>query len=351
MESDTKRALQRIAGGEKAAVRFKVPEGETVYTDLVHGEVQFRNEKLEDFVILRNDGSPTYMLSVVADDVHMKISHVIRGDDHIANTPKQIMLYRALGHDIPQFAHLPLILGPDKKKLSKRHGGNTMKDYMIEGYLPKAVFNFLALLGWNPGDEREVMSADELIKAFSFEGVGSSAAVFDTDKLEWINGQWINRSTFKELFPAIKAEMETLGTWDDSLTGEQNEWFRAVVELTKDRSRRTWDIARDSVYFFKAPDAYDEKAVRKFCKGDETPGRVTALAEALADLESWTAENIENALRILADRLEIGAGKLIHPLRIGITGLGVTPDVFTIAELLGREVVVDRLKAFASHLH
>jgi len=188
MEPDAEKAKTRIAAGERAAVRFLVPEGETVYTDLVHGEVRFVNSKLEDFVLLRRDGTPTYMLSVVADDVAMEITHVIRGDDHIANTPKQIMLYNALGRPAPQFAHLPLILGPDKKKLSKRHGGTTMAQYMREGYLPQAMFNFLALLGWNPGGDEEVLSQAELIERFSFDGVGKAAAVFDTAKLEWIKG-------------------------------------------------------------------------------------------------------------------------------------------------------------------
>ena len=351
MEPDRETALARIASGEQAAVRFLVPEGETVYEDLVHGEVRFANEKLEDFVLLRNDGTPTYMLSVVADDAAMRITHVVRGDDHIANTPKQIMLYRALDLPVPAFAHLPLILGEDKKKLSKRHGGTTVAQYVNEGYLPQAMFNFLALLGWSPGGDDEVLSQAELIERFGFDGVGKAAAVFDTSKLEWINSQWINRSSFDDLLPHIRAEMEAAGTWNDDLQGERRPWFERVVVLLKDRSRRTWDLARDGAYFFAEPADYDDQAVKKRCKGADLPDHLHALGERLSVLEKWEAGEIEAALRAVAEEREAGAGKLIHSLRIGSTGLGVTPDVFTIAELLGKEAVLRRLAAFAEHLH
>ena len=350
MEPDAEKAKTRIAAGERAAVRFLVPEGETVYTDLVHGEVRFVNSKLEDFVLLRRDGTPTYMLSVVADDLAMEITHVIRGDDHIANTPKQIMLYNALGRPVPRFAHLPLILGPDKKKLSKRHGGTTMAQYMREGYLPQAMFNFLALLGWNPGGDEEVLSQAELIERFSFDGVGKAAAVFDTAKLEWINSQWINRSDLDHLLPHIRPEMEKLGTWSDDLTGRRRQWFEQVINLLKARAKRTWDLARDGVYFFSAPEAYDKKAVRKRCKGDDLPAHLDKLKERLSSPASWDSASIEAELRAVAQELDIGAGRLIHALRIGTTGLGVTPDIFTIAELLGRETVAERLETFRAFL-
>jgi glutamyl-tRNA synthetase len=350
MEPDAEHARRRIAAGEQAAIRFRVPEGETVYQDLVHDEVRFQNEKLEDFVLLRGDGTPTYMLSVVADDVAMGITHVIRGDDHIANTPKQIMLYEALGRPIPRFAHLPLILGPDKKKLSKRHGGTSVAHYMEQGFLPTAVFNFLALLGWGPGEDREIFSREELIERFGFEGVGKGAAVFDTAKLEWINSQWINRSGFEELLPYIRREMESLGTWSDDLLGARRRWFERVIVLLKDRSKRTWALARDGLYFFRDPGSYDEGAIRKFCKSPELPRHLQALIDNLSALSRWEAPEIESALRATAESHGMGAGKLIHPLRIGITGLGVTPDVFTIAELLGKETVSKRLRDFSAHL-
>jgi len=350
MEADRERAEARISAGEHAAVRFLVSEGETVYRDLVHGEVRFVNEKLEDFVLLRGDGTPTYMLSVVADDAAMNITHVIRGDDHIANTPKQIMLYQALSRPAPQFAHLPLILGPDKKKLSKRHGGTSVAQYMSEGYLPEAMFNFLALLGWSPGGDDEVLPIAELVERFGFEGIGKAAAVFDTSKLEWINSQWINRSSFDDLLPHVRPEMEALGTWSDDLLGDRKAWFERVILLLKDRSKRTWDLARDGGYFFSEPKEYDEKSVKKHCKGADLPEHLGALAKRLSAIAEWTAENIETELRSVAEARGIGAGKLIHPLRIGSTGIGVTPDIFTISELLGKDEVLQRLAAFQSYL-
>lgn len=350
MEADLKRARNRIGSGGKAAVRFLVPQGETVYEDLVHGEVRFQNEKIDDFVLLRRDGTPTYMLSVVADDVAMDITHVIRGDDHIANTPKQILLYNALGKTVPRFAHLPLILGPDKKKLSKRHGGTSVAHYKEQGYLPTAMFNFLALLGWGPGEDREIFSVEELIDRFGFEGVGKGAAVFDTDKLDWINSQWINRSHFDYLLPYARREMEALGTWNEALLGERRFWFERVIELLKDRSKRTWDLARDGRFFFIDPTEYDEKAVKKFCKGDELPDRLDFLSNRLSEVEKWEASAIEAVLRAAAGELGIGAGKLIHPLRIASTGLGVSPDIFVISELLGKEAVVKRLGEFRLYL-
>ena len=350
MEPDRERARGRIAAGEAAAVRFLVPEGETVYADLVHGEVVFRNEKLEDFVLLRGDGSPTYMLSVVTDDVAMGITHVIRGDDHIANTPKQIMLYRALGHPTPQFAHLPLILGPDKKKLSKRHGGTSVAHYMGQGYLPVAFLNFLALLGWGPGEDREIFSPEELIERFGFDGVGTAASVFDPAKLEWVNSRWINRLGFEELLPHLRPEMEALGTWSEDLLAGRRPWFERVVGLLKDRAKRTWDLARDGQFFFRDPTEYNAKAVKKFCKGQDLPDHLGALEQRLGSLESWESESIEAALRSLASELGIGAGVLIHPLRIAATGAGVSPDIFVIAELLGKEEVFIRLNSFMRFL-
>lgn len=350
MEEDEHKALERIDAGEKAAIRFKVPRGETIYRDMVHGEVHFQNDNLDDFVIIRSDGTPTYMLSVVADDLKMNITHVIRGDDHIANTPKQIMIYDALGQKAPAFGHLPLILGKDKKKLSKRHGGNTVAEYMEAGYLPVAVFNFLAFLGWNPGGEREVYSIEELTQVFSFSDVSKSAAVFDTEKLDWINSKWLSISEFDDLLPFVKPEMEKLGTWSESLLQEKREWFKTVIDLVKERARKTWDLARDSIYFFKDPEEYFDKAVKKYCKGEELPGQVLKLHQQLSTLETWNAENVENGLRTLADEIELNAGKLIHPLRIATTGMGVSPDIFQICQIVGKETTLKRLNDFHQFL-
>ena len=278
------------------------------------------------------------------------ITHVVRGDDHIANTPKQILLYEAMGHTAPEFAHIPLILGPDKKKLSKRHGGNTMKDFLDEGFLPISSFNFLSLLGWNPGDDRELMTIDEIIEAFSFNGIGKSAAVFDRDKLEWLNKNWVSKLSFEELLPFLKQEMESFGTWNEPLLSDRRQWFETIVELMKERSWKVSTLASDSRFFFFDPTEYNEKAVKKFCKAPELPEYLGKFVSNLGEVESWKAEQLETCLRETAEELELGAGKLIHPMRIGMTGLGVTPDLFVIGEMLGKESVLKRLENFAEFL-
>jgi glutamyl-tRNA synthetase len=350
MEADLVNARTRIANGEKAAVRLLVPPGETRFTDIVAGEISFRNEKIEDFVLARNDGSPTYMLSVVVDDADLGITHVIRGNDHIANTPKQILIYKALKATVPQFAHLPLIHGPDKKKLSKRHGGTTVGEYTGIGYLPLALINFLALLGWNPGVDQELFTSEELIQAFSLDRVNNSPAIFDVEKLNWINSKIISASDNKDLITWLKPELEKLGLWQDSYLLEKADWLNQVIDLIKERARLTTDLASDALYFFRAPSTYDEKAVRKRCKGEELPGQIQSLAAELATVESWTSEAIESTLRSLAESMQINAATLIHPLRIGVTGMGVSPDIFTICQLLQKEPVCERLAAFSSFL-
>src|SRR5882762_6865596 len=246
------------------AIRFKVPDGTMRFDDLVHGPIQFDCANIEDFVILRSDGHPTYQLSVVSDDVEMAITHVVRGDDHISNTPKQILLYRALGAEAPQFAHVPLILGPDKKRLSKRHGATSVTEYARQGYLPEAMFNFLALLGWSPGDDRELFTRDELVQAFALEGISGGNAVFGLEKLEWFNQQHLMRLAPDDLARRVKPSLEAAGLWDDqflpgrsaslsvlpgssaSLSGERGDrhtWFFAVLELLRPRAKRLDDFA------------------------------------------------------------------------------------------------------------
>src|SRR5262249_11554792 len=231
---------KREAAKMPRAVRFKVPDGTTRFDDLVHGAIEFDHANIEDFVILRSDGLPTYMLSVVSDDVEMRITHVVRGDDHISNTPKQILLYRAIGAELPRFAHVPLILGPDKKRLSKRHGATSVTEYERQGFLPEAMVNFLALLGWSPGDDRELFSKDDLVKAFALEGISGGNAVFNPEKLEWFNQQYLMRLAPDELARRVTPLFEAAGFWRDDLPGDRV-WFSAVLELFRPRARRLDD--------------------------------------------------------------------------------------------------------------
>jgi len=334
---------RRVAVGQPHAFRFRVPEGVTSWSDRVHGRTTFANETLEDFILLRSDGTPTYHLSVVSDDVDMKITDVIRGDDHLSNTPKQILLYRALGEPIPTFAHLPLILGPDKKRLSKRHGAVAVTEYREAGYLPEALFNFLALLGWSSGDGREFLPREELIRRFSFEGVGKKGAVFDEQKLEWLNSQYINAMPAAAIREAIRGELKARGLWDASLEGERREWFEKVLETLKPRSRKLSDLARDSAIFLSDDFAYDPGAAAKHLGDPETARRMVALRDALERVEPFDEAATEAALRKAAAGMGIAAAKLIHPLRIALTGQAVSPGIFTVLTLVGREGALRRI--------
>jgi len=249
---------RRAAAGEPFTVRFRVPEGTTEWDDVVHGVTTFDNASIEDFIILRTAGTPIYNLAVVSDDVDMRITHVVRGDDHIPNTPKQILLYQALGAPVPTFAHLPMILGPDGKKLSKRHGATAVGDYAGMGILPEALFNFLALLGWNPGDEREVMDERELVEAFSLERINKKAAVFDREKLLWMNGQYLARKPAEEVLALVGPELVAGGLVSQADVDARPEWLLTLVELLKVRIRATTEFAKQARALLGDTVEYDE---------------------------------------------------------------------------------------------
>src|SRR3989442_10780467 len=255
----------REARGLPRAIRFRVPDGAMQFDDLVHGPIAFDGANIEAFVILRSDGHPTYHLSVVSDDVEMAITHVVRGDDHISNTPKQILLYQAVGAPLPQFAHVPLILGPDKKRLSKRHGATSIMEYARQGYLPEAMVNFLALLGWSPGTDREIFTRDDLVAAFALDGISGGDAVFNPEKLDWFNAQHIARLAPDELARRLKPLFEAAGLWRDDLLGNRHAWFFAVLELLRPRARKLGDFGAQRKYFFTPVGVqYDPPAVHKY---------------------------------------------------------------------------------------
>jgi glutamyl-tRNA synthetase len=344
-------AERRADAGDPYAIRLLVPEGSTGWVDLVHGPMRFQNEDLDDLVILRADGSPIYNLAVVSDDADQGITHVIRGDDHLSNTPKQILLYEALGLPVPRFGHVPMILGPDGKRLSKRHGATAVGDYAGQGFLPEAMVNFLALLGWNPGDEREVMSRDELVEAFSMERVQKKSAVFDTSKLEWLNGQYLASLPTEVAADLLVPRLVELGVDPEVWTGDRGA-FLTLVELLKVRARTTVEMAHQALPFVQPDlDGYEEEAVARHWAKD--PGGVThrlrRLHEALEDVP-WTEEDLEEAIRGLAADLGVGAGKMIHPLRLAVTGRGNSPGIFEVLMLLGRERTLERLENAWEHL-
>ena len=328
------------------AVRFLVPPGSARFDDLVHGPIAFDNANIEDFVILRSDGHPTYHLSVVADDVEMKMTHVVRGDDHISNTPKHVLLYEAVGAAVPLFAHVPLILGADKKRLSKRHGATSVMEYARQGYLPEAMVNFLALLGWSPGaGDRELFSADELKEVFDLGGISGGNAVFNQEKLDWFNQQHMLRLSPVELALRVKPFLEEAGLWNDDLLDDRHAWFFAVLELLKVRAKRLDEYVTLGRFFFTDDLDWDEAAVRKHLVPEETSEHLLAVSAAFAALETFDPASIEATVRSLADVRGVKAGTLIHALRVSMTGKTVSPGLFEVASLLGRERVRHRIRA------
>ena len=335
---------QLEASGAPRAVRLLVPDGATAFTDLVHGEIRFDNRNIEDFVILRSDGQPTYHLSVVADDVDMAITHVVRGDDHISNTPKHVLLYQALGRPVPAFAHVPLILGTDKKRLSKRHGATSVTEYRRLGYLPEAMVNFLALLGWSPGDDRELLSSEELVAAFTLEGISGGNAVFNPEKLDWMNQQYIMKLSTEELAIRLEPYLREGACWRDEFTGPRRPWFLSLVELFKPRLTRLTTFADDAAPFLTRALVVDEAAARKHLK-PEVAGPLHELKAAFDTLAPFTKEATEATLRAVAERRAIKPAALIHATRVAVTGRAVSPGLFEVLELIDRPLAVERLEA------
>jgi len=336
------------AAGMPRAIRFKVPDGRTSFTDLVHGPIAFDNANIEDFVILRSDGQPTYHLSVVADDVDMEITHVVRGDDHISNTPKHVLLFEAFGATIPQFAHVPLILGTDKKRLSKRHGATSVTEYQRLGYLPEAMVNFLALLGWSPGTDEELFTKAELVDRFSLEGISGGNAVFNPDKLDWFNQQQMMRLPAGELANRVAPLLRDAGLWRDAFESSERPWLERVIELLKPRAKRLGQFVDDGRIFFVEDVEYDPAAVRKFLQPAGMPEHLATLRWALDAVAPFEAAVLEAALRALAEARGIKPATLIHATRVAVTGKAVSPGLFEVLELLGRPRTIRRMETALS---
>src|SRR5437899_654352 len=345
--------------GVKPAVRFKVPLGETTkFLDAVFGEREFSNEEIEDFVLLRSGkgeeefGQSMYQLGVVVDDIDMRITHVIRGADHISNTPKQVLLYRALRAEPPVFAHVPLILGADKSRLSKRHGATDVNMYRTEGFLPEAFRNFLALLGWSPGGDEEFLRTKDLLEKFSLERVSRPNAVFDRPKLEWFNTQYLQKLPIDELLPEVEAQLRRSGLWKDEwATGAGREWFSKTVDLLRPRVRLLPDFASWSRAFFTDEFERDPAAKEKFWK---EPAKIKELlrktADALAALTEWSHDPCDRATRAVAEAAGVKAGLLINAIRVAIVGQAVAPPLFDTMVVLGQERVVRRLRDAVTEL-
>jgi glutamyl-tRNA synthetase len=336
------------ASGTPRAVRFKVPAGHTRFDDRVRGSIAFDNAHIEDFVVLRSDRHPTYHLTVVADDIDMDITDVIRGDDHISNTPKQVLLYDAFGRAAPRFAHVPLILGPDKKRLSKRHGATSVMEYPRLGYLPEAMVNFLALLGWSPGTDQEIFTRDELVAAFALEGISGGNAVFNPEKLDWFNQQHMVRLADADLADRVQPLLAEAGLWRESFGGAEREWFLRVLKLLKPRVKKLGQFADDGRPFFEERVTFDESAVRKHLSAAGMRGHLQALAARVAEARPFDQQSSEIMLRSLAEERAIKPAALIHATRVAVTGRSVSPGLYEVLELMGRERVRARLESAAA---
>jgi glutamyl-tRNA synthetase len=343
-EADIK---ERQSRGCAQVIRFKVPEKGTIrFHDEVFESIEHEFQNLEDFVLLRSDGMPTYHLGVVVDDIDMQITHVIRGADHISNTPKQVLIYEALGSPVPAFAHVPLILGSDKSRLSKRHGATSVTAYRDQGYLPEAFRNFLALLGWAPGDNSEKLSTEELVQRFSLKGIHKSNAVFNLEKLGWLNSQYLSTTSAADLAPFVKQELEKAGLWDPEFESSRREYLLQFIDLLKTRTRLLTDFVANGKAFLSDGYEIDSAAREKFLKDPLLKGLLPDLASRLAQLSDFNLTSCESALRGLAEEKQVKAGLLINAARALLTGKAVAPPIFEVMIFLGPERTVERLSQF-----
>ena len=338
---------EKLKEGDPHVIRMKVPlEGELTSTDIIRGDVTISHTILDDQVILKTDGYPTYHLAVVVDDHFMKISHVIRGEEWLSSTPKHVLLFNYFGWELPQFAHLPLLLNPDKSKLSKRQGDVAVEDYRLKGYLKEALVNFVAFLGWNPGDERELFTLEELAKQFSLERVGNSGAVFNIEKLDWLNFEHLRKKPGTEVLLMLRDQLkksEVAGqSFDDA-------YLLNVIAAMRERVSFVKDFMEKSGFFFKAPQNYDPEVLKKRWK-PESASLLKGLVKEFAGLTTPGKEDYESALHSAAGKLSVSNGELIHPLRLAVSGTGSGPGLFDILFVLGKEETIRRINSAIERL-
>jgi glutamyl-tRNA synthetase len=340
-----RKAAEKLIKEDKAykdgdAVRFRMPKKKIKIDDIARGGIEFDSEVLKDEVLIKSDGFPTYNFACVVDDADMKITHVIRGDDHISNTPKQIAIYEALGYKIPKFAHIPLIMGPDGSRLSKRHGATSIMEYKNQGYLPEALVNFLALMGWSPGDDREILSKENLIKEFSLEKVNKTSAIFGIDKLNWLNGQYIKDKDSKELLELLLPFLKDKKIIDESFDRGK---LLHLIELFKVRMRTLTDFADHVKVFYAEEIDFDEKGVKKHLKKEGSGELLTKWRDRLSSLDDFKKNILEENCRTLADELKIKPARLIHSTRVAISGRTTGAGLFETMEVMGKDAVLKRL--------
>ncbi|MDD3363864.1 MAG: glutamate--tRNA ligase [Syntrophomonas sp.] len=338
----------RMAEGLKPVIRLNVPrQGTTLVHDLIRGEVEFDNSLLDDFIIAKSDGWPTYNFAVVVDDYTMKISHVIRAEEHLSNTPKQLQVYQALGLTAPQFVHVSMILAPDRSKLSKRHGATSVQEFRDDGYLPDALVNYLALLGWSPGENADILPREQMPNLFSLKDVSLSAAIYDIKKLAWMNGHYITAANIEVIIKLVEDQAKLKGY----LTADNNEYFHKVIDLVRSRAKTVNEVLDLAQYFFEEPEAYDEKGVDKYFRKAGSLEKLTAVLDLVSHTTIFTALHLEEATRLKAETLGLKAAELIHPSRLALTGRTMTPGLFEIIELLGRKTSAERISKAVDYIN
>lgn len=332
---------EKLQQGLKPVIRLKVPAaGKTMVPDLVRGEVEFDNALLDDFIIAKSDGWPTYNFAVVIDDYGMKISHVIRAEEHLSNTPKQILVYEALGFPCPQFAHVSMILAPDRSKLSKRHGATSVQEFRDEGYLPAALVNYLALLGWSPGGDQDIYDLETMANKFDLNHVSRSAAIYDVKKLAWMNGHYLAEADIDALMALVSKKAQAIG-W---LTSTNTEYFKKAINLVHTRAKTIDNIFEEAEYFFNPVATYDEKGLTKHFQKPGSTEKLEAVKQVITTVPVFTARPLEDALRAKADQMGLKAAELIHPTRLALSGRTNTPGLFEVMEILGRDCCIARIE-------
>ena len=332
----------KLNQGISFAIRIKIDEGKTEFNDLIYGEIKVDHKELDDFIIARSDGSPTYNFTVVVDDHEMEISHVIRGDDHLSNTSKQIIIYKTLKLKTPKFAHLPMILGSDKKRLSKRHGAPGIQNFKDNGYFPEVILNYLALLGWNPKNDEEIFSIDQLIDKFDFAQVQKKGASWDDKKLHWLSGQYILNLSSQEIFDSLRLLDSSWGK------GSDISHLINIIDALKPRSKSLNEFISQSKYFFTSPDSFDQDESQKAWPDNSTTAIVTLSYEYLKTFESWNSDFIEKEIKKFASENSFGAGKVIMPLRLAVFGALNGPSLFEIMHILGKNETLSRIQTALS---
>ena len=343
-------AKKRVEAGEPHSVRIKIPlEGTVSFHDMIHGDIQCDVNQYDDFVIMKSNGIPTYNFAVVVDDHLMGMTHVLRAEEHVSNTPKQLFIYEALGWEAPQFGHMPMILAPDRSKLSKRHGATSVEEFREQGYLPEAIINYLTLLGWAPGNDQEIFSLEDTVKVFDFSKMSQKAAVYDVKKLTWLNGQYLSNLPLDTIVDAAIPFFKEKGLVDDAYLASHKDYFAHLVDVVRVRVKTLVEVADASTYFFRDVDSYDEKGVAKHFK-PEAADLLQKCHDKLAALPVFDLKTTEEAYNQLAEELGLSLGKVIHPTRLALTGRTFSPGMFDVMELLGREKTLERIQKAIAYI-